>query len=448
MKSRKRGRTMKKTIVAVVLLGIFLSTSIGGCSPAPTAQPTPAPTATPTELPKEVVLTMGSWRTDDMEQMNHILARFHERYPNIVVEFDPTPVTQYDAVLRAQLEGGTAPDLFYLRSYAVSRRLFEQGYLEPLDDLPGLKENFTEAMLAPWVTDDGGPYGVPFIATSHGVYYNVDLFEQLDLEVPTTWDELLSAAKTIQDAGIIPFANTSGSSWTMAEIVFMNLAPNFIGGREGRMEYLTGKRCFNDAHVVAAFQAVADIVPFLPENQELLAYADSRQFFLQSKAAMWMSGSWDIPFFEAQEPAFAWSVFAPPPPAGQPAFITFHLDAGMGLNAASTHKEEARRFLEWMTTSELAELLGNELPGFFPMHTDPPALEGEHANAFLALNQGRGTDVRFAWEKLREGSPDGYTLMLDGAIAVVNGGQTPQQAADALQAGLAQWFEPAQKCGK
>jgi len=439
---------MKRTLAVAVLVGMFLSTSIGGCSPAPTAQPTVAPTATPAELPKEVVLTMGSWRTDDMEQMNHILARFHERYPDITVEFDPTPATQYDAVLRAQLEGGTAPDLFYLRSYAVSRRLFEQGYLEPLDDLPGLKENFTEAMLAPWVTDDGGPYGVPFIATSHGVYYNVDLFEQLDLEVPTTWDELLSAAKTIQDAGIIPFANTSGSSWTMAEIVFMNLAPNFIGGREGRMEYLTGKRCFNDAHVVAAFQAVADIVPFLPENQELLAYADSRQFFLQSKAAMWMSGSWDIPFFEAQEPAFAWSVFAPPPPAGQPAFITFHLDAGMGLNAASTHKEEARRFLEWMTTSELAELLGNELPGFFPMHTDPPALEGEHANAFLALNQGRGTDVRFAWEKLREGSPDGYTLMLDGAIAVVNGGQTPQQAADALQAGLAQWFEPAQKCGK
>jgi raffinose/stachyose/melibiose transport system substrate-binding protein len=120
-----------------------------GCNPTPTTQPTAAKTTTPTEQPKKIVLTMGSWRTDDVEQMNHILARFHRRHPNIAIKFDPTSPPEYDAALEAQLEGGTAPDLFYLRSYAVSRNLFEQGYLEPLDDLPGLKEDFGSDMLAP-----------------------------------------------------------------------------------------------------------------------------------------------------------------------------------------------------------------------------------------------------------------------------------------------------------
>lgn len=211
---------------------------------------------------------------------------------------------------------------------------------------------------------------------------------------------------------------------------------------------MTGERCFNDERVVAAFQAVKDLSPFFPESYELLTYTDSLQLFAQGKAAMWMGGSWDIPFFEATGTAFEWSVFAPPPPAGKPGYITFHLDVAMGLNAASTHKEEAKTFLEWLTTSESAEMLGNELPGFFPMHRDAPTLTNEHANAFLALNQGRGTDVRFAWEKLLDGSPDGYTLMQDGALAVLRGEQTPQEAADALQAGLAQWFEPAQTCDK
>jgi raffinose/stachyose/melibiose transport system substrate-binding protein len=357
-------------------------------------------------------------------------------------------VVAYNKVLTAQLKDGTGPDIFYLTSYSLGRDFYNQGYLEPLDDLPGLKENFAPTMREAWATDDGLPYGVPFIATSPGIYYNKNIFAKLGLTVPETWEELLTTAQTIKEAGYIPFANASANDWDIAESVFMNVAPNFIGGREGRMEYLTGNRCFNDNHVVAAFQAVKDLVPYFPKNHKLFTYYDSQQLFLQGQAAMWMQGSWDIPFFEASDPPFEWSVFAPPPPAGQPAYITFHLDAGVGLNAASPYKEEARVFLEWMTTPEFGAMFGNELPGLFPMHTNVPILDNKHANDFLKLNQDRGTDIRFPWQKLTEGSPDGYTLMLEGAMAVVRNTQTPQEAADSLQAGLAKWFEPARTCRK
>lgn len=397
----------------------------------------------------EIALTMGSWRVDDVAQMQVILDAFHAAHPNITITFDPTNPPDYNATLRTQLEGGTAPDLFYLRSYATSRQLFEEGYLEPLGDLPGLMENFTEAARAPWATDDGLPYGVPFIAVSHGVYYNIDLFNELGLEVPQTWEELLATAQAIKDAGYDPFANASGDEWTIAEIVFMNIAPTFIGGFEGRQAYLNGERCFNDEHAVAAFQAVADIAPFLPEGQEALTYYDSQQLFLMEEAAMWLGGSWDIPFFESEEPDFEWSVFGIPAPEGQEQrYVTFHMDAGMGLNAAASddHKEAARLFLEWMTTAEFAALMGDTLPGFFPISNHPIELSNPHANAFLALNEGAGLDVRWAWEKLLDGQPDGYTLMQNGALAVIAGTMTPQEAADALQEGLAEWFEPAQNC--
>jgi raffinose/stachyose/melibiose transport system substrate-binding protein len=419
--------------------------------PAPTQPPAePAPTQPPAAEPppaqEQVTLTMGSWRVDDVAQINTILDAFSAQYPNITINFDPTNPPDYNAVLRTQLSGGTAPDLFYLRSFSTSRQLYNEGFLEPLEDLPGLSENFSEAAISPWATDDGLPYGVPFIAVSHGIYYNQDIFDELDLQIPETWEELLTVAQAVQDGGYTPFANASGDEWTIAEIVFMNLAPNFIGGREGRLEYLSGERCFNDENAVAAFQAVADIAPYLPAGQEALTYYDSQQLFLMGEAAMWFGGSWDIPFFESESPDFAWSVFAVPPPAGSQGHVTFHLDAGMGINAASPHKEEARLFLEWMTTPEFAAMLGNELPGFFPVRNNPPQLENEHANAFLALNEGRGQDVRWAWPVLLDGAPDGYTLMQNGAIAVLNGDMTPQQAADALQEGLAEWFEPAQTC--
>ncbi len=396
----------------------------------------------------DVTLTIGSWRVDDVAQMETIIAAFEEVYPNINVVFDPTNPPDYNATLRTQLEGGTAPDLFYLRSYATSRQLYEEGFLEPLDDLPGLMDNFTDAARAPWATEDGLSYGVPFIAVSHGIYFNEDIFAELELAIPETWEDLLAAAETIQEAGYEPFANASGDEWTIAEIVFMNLAPNFIGGLEGRQAYLSGERCFNDENAIAAFQAVADIAPYLPDGQEALTYYDSQQLFLLGESPMWMGGSWDIPFFMSEEPEFEWSVFAPPAPEGQEMeYVTFHMDAGMGLNAASDDKEAARLFLEWMTTPEFAALLGDTLPGFFPLIDESIELTNPYANTFLGLNQGRGLDVRWAWEGLLDGQPDGYSLMQNGALGVISGELTAEEAANQLQEGLAQWFEPAQMCG-
>ncbi len=428
---------MRRLKTCAICLGILFAAQ--GClAKKPIVVPEPAGGTTA----KRVVLTMGSWRTEDVRQMNVIIAAFQEKNPDISIVYDPTPGPQYNDALLAQFKSKSAPDIMYLRSYALSRLLYEQGYLEDLSKLPGLSESFTPAMLAPWSMDSGTTYGIPFIATSHGIYFNQDIFSTLGIKIPRSWEELLSAAKTIQNAGIIPFANASGDTWTIAELVFMNIAPNFLGGRDARMEYLSGSRKFDDPAMVRLFTAVQSMAPYLPQNHTVLLYKDSRELFALGKAAMFFSGSWDIPYFEEQKPGFTWSAFAPPPPSGSKPRITFHLDAGIGLNSASNHKDLALRFLAWVYSPECAKLLGDTLPGFFPMINNPPELDNPHANTFLALNKGRETDIRFVWEKLMEGSPSGYDLVMDGSVAVIKGLQTPEEAAKALAAGLAKWYKP------
>jgi len=438
---------MVRKLFAVTLL---LALLVSGCA-APVA-PAPAAEAPAAEAPAGEVteLVMGSWRTDDVAQLETILAAFNAAHPDIVVKFDPTNPPDYNATLRAQLEGGTGPDLMYLRSYATSRALFAEGFLESLGDMKDeLAGAYGEANLVPWSTLEGEPFGVPMIAVSHGIYYNKDLMNELGLAIPTTWEELMTTAQAIKDAGYIPFANASGDAWTIAEIVFMNLAPNFIGGLEGRLAYLSGERCFNDENAVSAFQAVADLAPFLPEGQEALVYYDSQALFATGQAAMWMGGSWDIPQYEKDITDFEWGVFAMPAPAGKDRYVTFHLDAGMGINAASEHKDAAKTFLSWVNGPEFAKLLADQLPGFFPIHLQAPEVSNPHAAEFLGLNAtAAGTDVRWAWDGLLDGTPDGYTLMQDNAIAVIKGEMTAQEAADALQAGLAQWLPAAQSCGQ
>ena len=401
------------------------------------------------ELTEQTAITMGSWRTDDIVQMNALIKVFEKEYPDIRVIYDPTPAAEYDEVLAAQLASGTAPDIFYLRSFSVSRQLFEKGFLAPLDDLPGLQENFTPQMRAPWCSRDHINYGVPFIAVAHGIYYNQDIFQRLGLSIPRTWEELLSHAATLKTAGVTPFANASGEEWTINEIVFCNIAPNFIGGYEGRMAYLNGERCFNDNHMIRALTALSDLAPFFPENHTLLKYLDSLYLFIQGQAAMWMGGSWDIPFINAESPRFQWDVFAPPPPKGAPGYMTFHLDAGMGLNRTAQHPAAARTFLSWLTRPETGRLMADTLPGFFPMHRNKssenrqmfcqerrPPLNDPHADTFLNLKCQLPTDIRFVWETLRDGTPDGYKVMQKAVINLINRVWSPKEAADYIQTTL------------
>jgi ABC-type glycerol-3-phosphate transport system substrate-binding protein len=62
-----------------------------------------------------VELTLGSWRVDDVAQVQKLLDAFHAKHPNIRIKFTPTNPPDYNAVLRTQLTGGTE-NMWYVMS--------------------------------------------------------------------------------------------------------------------------------------------------------------------------------------------------------------------------------------------------------------------------------------------------------------------------------------------
>ena len=458
---------MKKVLFVLLMLTALILSACGSApaEEAPAVDEAPAADAPAEEAPAEeaaaeeapvaedveaVELVLGSWRADDVEAWDAILEAFNAENPGITVKFDPTSAVDYDTTLRTQLETGTGPDLFFVRSFATGLDLYEQGFVASVKDLPGLEDNFTAGALAPWATADGEAFAVPIAAVSHGIYYNQDLFEANGVEVPQTWEELLTTAQTLKDAGLIPFSNGTKDAWDINEVVMMTIIPNNIGGIDGRMAYLNGERCFNDADMVAAYTQIQDLTPFLPESFSATDYYTSEQLFVQGKAAMYFDGSWSISAIEADAPDFNWSVFAAPAAEGKDQYISFHMDAAIGMNPATENAEAAKVFLEWLASESFGEAFGNGVPGFFPVSKNVPTLTNPVANEFLSFNgKAAGTDIRFVWEKLLavpDGQADTYTAMNDGVIAVLKGEQTPQEAADSLQEAIAGWYEPAQNC--
>jgi len=376
---------------------------------------------------EKVVLTMGSWRADDVEAMNTLLDAYKEVAPNVEIEFKPTNPADYNATLRLQLDSGTGPDLMYARSYAPGIELYQAGFFADCSDIEGLS-NFTASNKAPWMAPDGNMFAVPFAAVSHGVYYNKDLFKKAGVAIPTTWEEFLMACEKLSANGTTPLANGLADEWDIFETFFLGALPNYIGGADERVKYETGVEKLNNDKFVAAFEGMKDVAKYCPKGFESVTYNDSQALFATGKAAMFIDGSWSVGTYG--EVNFDWGIFAIPAPKGNDTAICFHPDMAITMNTKTAYPEEAKAFLSWLCTVEGASTASKYLPaGFFPMINAPISIELAQANEFLALNEGKETDARFVWPVLLQL----YSPIDQAVIKVMKNELTPKQAANEIQ---------------
>ncbi|MEO0560608.1 MAG: ABC transporter substrate-binding protein [Chloroflexota bacterium] len=362
-----------------------------------------------------VELTMGSWRTEDIEQWDAIIGAFNEEFPNIQISFEPTLNTEYDQSLRASLDAGGGPDLITCRPFDISLALYEQGFLAEVTDLLDAattedgESAFGPVARSGWVADDGESiYCVPMASVLHGFFYNEVMFEENGWAVPETTDEFLALLAEIQEAGITPLALGTADGWTNWTMGFHSNAPNWYGGEAGRQALIAGDVAITDPEFVEPIEFVLEWEPFLPEGYSSVGYADTQQLFPLGAAAIFPAGSWDIPFFQAQEEDdfFKLASFKPVvPEAGQDCYVTDHVDIGLGMNLNSGEAEQAaaRTFLEWVAGPEFAALYTNEQPGFFSLSNYPIEIENEVAAQMAGWKTECDTTIRLEAQYLSRG---------------------------------------------
>ena len=120
--------------------------------------------------------------------------------PNDDVELTKVeiPFANYADKLSTELGAGGGPDVMVLQDSQFAS-LVDAGVLEPLDDIADELgddlNNTNEAGVF-----DGGQYGFNWERPTYStVIYNKDVFAQLGLEAPTTFEEFLTTAQTIKD---------------------------------------------------------------------------------------------------------------------------------------------------------------------------------------------------------------------------------------------------------
>ena len=241
-----------KRIVAMLLMIVMLMsllTACGGTTATPTEQPTEAPAAEVAlpEVPAydgsevEIVFynTMGANLSTVLEAY---IVEFNKLYPNIKVT--STNVGNYDDCrdqISTEITVGNQPNIAYcypdhvalynlakavatLDKYIESETVVTRA--DGTTEILGLTDEQVADFIEGYYNEgkqfgDGLMYTLPLSKSTEVLYYNKTFFEENNLTVPTTWDEMEAVCAQIKaiDPNSIPLGYDSESNWfiTMCE---------------------------------------------------------------------------------------------------------------------------------------------------------------------------------------------------------------------------------------
>lgn len=384
-----------------------------------------------------------TWRPEDSNFYDKVIAQFEEANPDVKVVQNAIKNTEYNTILSAALAGDGAPDVFMSRAYGGLQTFSDSGYLLALDELVPELKDFSEAtrMGATSITD-GKIYGVPAVSQTMLCFYNKKIYEELNLQVPATWEQFLSNLKACKEAGYDALANGTKEGWC-CEFLFGGAGASQYGGNDFYNKVVAGETTFEDPIFVSAVNDMLSLAEYMPTMYEGVAYTDMQASFINEMSAHFIGGSYEAGYFQSENPELAFDVFAVPGKTeADPAYVSVYADMNYSIAASSKKQEAALKFVKFLATPEFGKQVVSELA----MASSVPGVDVS-SNPFIAKVlelQANNTPYLFL-VGFRYNQPTGSSLFQAAAQGLMTKTLTAEEVCQQVQEGIATYYVPFQK---
>lgn len=282
-----------------------------------------------------------------------LLAQDFEKETGIHIEFETVPDAQWRDLLKAQLSDGSAPDIFAVDSDPFS--LYER--IRPdVNCIDLSSEEFVSRMdnsVLSAISYNSKVYGITFSGKKIWVYaYNKQIFEDLGLQIPTSYEELKNVCQTIKDAGITPMWQVPASSWHQVLPLF-EIGPYYQSKAPDLYDKLN-KNEFNIKDIPDLQKVINEInefsdLGFYGNDYFGNSVGGDKEQFVQGKIAMTLEGiGWPSELIsEYPEMDGKIGIFIMPWADNQIVGINPASNAFYG-NANSKHKDEILQFFRFL----------------------------------------------------------------------------------------------------
>jgi multiple sugar transport system substrate-binding protein len=167
---------------------------------APATATSPAATVNPSGLTGTVTYWHTFTSQSEMDGLAKVTRAFKDKYPNVVVNSENVPNSDFMAKFSLAVQGGGKPETTMMSNI----RLPDMVTMGGLIDLSSRIATWDQRQYLPDerfadATINGRIYGVPSFAFVNWMYYRADWFKEAGIAPPKTFDDFQSAAIKLSD---------------------------------------------------------------------------------------------------------------------------------------------------------------------------------------------------------------------------------------------------------
>lgn len=284
---------MKK--ILALLLALVMVFALCACGQkAPAESQAPAEGEAPAEAPAddEIVLDViicqygpntENWFHGDGMDGTNFVDKFEAENPGIKLNLDVVSWNDVYTEVDTRIASGQTPDILNIDVFA---NYANEGLLEPVSQYcpDELFNDFFPSFIEQSVIDDT-VWAVPDLASARALYYNVDMFEEVGIEPPTTWAELEDACQAIidfYDGEVYPWGIDMTTDEGQAAFAY------YTWGNGGGFVNDAGEWALNSAENTEAIEFALGLVEkgYTNPNPETQTRYDLQDMFAAGKMAM------------------------------------------------------------------------------------------------------------------------------------------------------------------